>query len=205
MSIFLAVDIDDTLCESAALIMERVHEEFGHPDGLTVEELRETYNQPGLVGGWEDEKIQLKVAEYFNNPDFLVGLPRIEGAVEGLYKLKAIFGLGAYITSRPEALRKPTEDWLKKNDFPPAPVWMRDIHQKAPNWKVLELDKKVDGRTALIDDTLEAFEGIDSIQKVAGVWFNRFHLEKQLPDKVKEVESWNEAGLIDDFLKRWVS
>ncbi len=184
-----AVDIDDTLAETALHLMERMREQFGHD--LSPQDLRHTYHQPGLVPQWQTPHHQHVMAAWFNNRELLLNLKPVDQAQTVLSRLSAREAIVCYITSRQHELRETTQQWLATHAFPKAPLITRNEHERRVDWKIRLLRRDVPQVTHLIDDALTATPPVET--KVRLVWLNRCHqAPESVPPGVIEVSSWAE-------------
>lgn len=154
-----AIDIDDLLAPTALEVMQRMID-LGYFSEMNAKNLKEKYDQPGLVPQWLEKKAQEKINEILSDKIFLINLPVNK---EGLTFLReSNLKINCYITSRLNSVQKVTEKWLENNNFPKARVISRMENEKRQNWKLnylMENKIEVDG---LIDDNFYAFLGIKS-------------------------------------------
>lgn len=151
----LAVDIDDTLCDTAGTCIRLMFQEFGAPPGETWQSLLQKYRQPGRVEHWQDEAAQQWLEERLNDPDFLAGLSRIEEASAHLQKIAELVPISVYISSRLNHLQVPTQAWLRKHHFPDAPLVTRHPQVKQRHWKLDYLAEHYPSIWGLVDDDVD--------------------------------------------------
>jgi hypothetical protein len=152
----LAVDIDDTLCDTAGTCIRLMFQEFGAPPGETWQSLLQKYKQPNRVEYWQDEYSKQWLDERLNDPDFLIGLSRIEEAAANVRKIAEHVPITVYISSRLKQLHVPTQQWLKKHNFPSASLVTRDPQIKARHWKLDYLAEHYPSIWGLVDDDVDA-------------------------------------------------
>lgn len=191
----LALDIDDTLSETAHTCMNRLVEAYGKPQQKSVRVLLKEYGQPNKVPFWQNEDSMGFVQRNLNDPDFLRGLPVIKGAVSTITKIDKIMPIRCYITSRPKALEKVTQLWLRSNGFPEAPVVGRNPSEFRVGWKGAYLEKHYPDLFGFVDDD------INNLSKKGPLWYqiwlNRHDTERPRNKNVVMVRRWTE-------LEQWV-
>ena len=190
----LAIDIDDTLSETALTCCRLIGEKFGLPDNISVEKILQKYNQPTNVPNWRVNKEVVNwLKNELNNPEFIGSLPAVAGARESLAIISERVPVKAYISSRLTHLNECSVNWLKENGFPPAPVILREDSIRDPNWKIKHLLAQKMSVYGIIDDTLEAFSDLKSDFKGKLFWLDRFNLLSQdIHHQVIRVKNWNE-------------
>ncbi len=123
----LAIDIDDTLSRTTKMFVEVLSEHFPPPRKITVAEAQRHYalhGSPIYWGGLPEAKgLRRSLAHDSGAHADLDVFPR---AVAGMRELYEEGLIGCYFTARSEDMRAVTEDWLHKNGFPDAPIFMRD-------------------------------------------------------------------------------
>ncbi len=157
----LAVDIDETLSGTVSHWIERMLEKFGNPENLSVKELIEKYRYTKHVPYWQQSEVLSWIDEQVHSDELHEELPLIEDANIILRKINEIIPVAAYITARPEVVRRGTERWLKKHRFPLAPVMCRPIdvpHDEGNKWKAGTLIALYPSIIGIIDDNAALLE-----------------------------------------------
>lgn len=150
----LVVDIDDTLSDTSAACAQKVAETFGasFPENETVETLLSKYAYPWRFPQWSNVEYQTYIQEILQNALFLEGIAPIKNAKVALEKLTKNFPLNFYLTSRPVATKKATENWLHSNGFPDAPVICRESEWIKFDWKLEYIAEYAPETIAFIDN-----------------------------------------------------
>lgn len=162
----LAVDIDETLSWTMGHWVERMMEKFGNPENLSVKEIIEKYRYTQNVPYWQEPAALAWVRENINSNEVQKELPLIEDADFYLKKIDKIIPITAYITIRPEAVREGTEHWLKKHDFPPAPIIYKPnevAHHDGNKWKAEVLQDLYPRVLGLIDDNAKLLDFLPAV------------------------------------------
>ncbi len=153
----IAVDIDDTLSVTTYYYFEKMLQLFGNPEQLTVNEAINRYRYSYNVPYWQNDDARIWISKHRDNPDTILNLPTMPGAIKFLSKINEICPVVAYITVREESVYEPTRAWLEKNGFPEATLLMRPTeleHKKGSAWKASQLLKKYPEAIGIIDDSL---------------------------------------------------
>jgi len=152
----LAVDIDDTLADTAGTCIRLMFQEFGAPPGETWETLLARYHQPDRVEAWKDTPASDWLQERLADPDFLLALESITEASQQISRIAEQVPISVYISSRLDTHQKTTEDWLKKHNFPPAPLVTRPDKVRERHWKLEYLAQHFPNIWGLVDDDIDA-------------------------------------------------
>src|SRR5690554_2508429 len=121
----LAIDIDDTLAETAVSCFTVIAEKYGIPEGMSLEKLVRQYRQPGQVPVWQTKEIQATIRSVLEDRDWLGQLPVVKGASQAVQYLHRYRPVAVYISSRFSRYQTLTQEWLDRHGFPPAPVTLR--------------------------------------------------------------------------------
>lgn len=183
-----AVDIDDTLAETALRCIEVVGEKFGFPEGLTAEQVLNMYHQPGAVPVWQTSEIQDLVRQRLQDPEWLLEVAEVPSAVKVLQKLQAEIPVSCYVTSRLSDLQAVTETWLHRHGFPSARVVTRTT-QTRPDWKLEFLANEYPLSYGLIDNELGFLPIKATPYQGRLFWFNRSQAPTTNSDLV-EFSDW---------------
>jgi hypothetical protein len=153
----LALDVDDTLAATGAYWAKKLHEKFGSEENLTLEETLEKYVLPTNVPYWmQGEPLAWMDSMVLSN-EFTETLPLTENVHAMVQKINTIVPVVAYITARPEIVRDGTMRWLKKHNFPDAPLVLRSTDTPlhgASVWKSKILHELYPHVTGIIDDNI---------------------------------------------------
>lgn len=189
----LAIDIDDTLADTAYTIMAQMSQKFGVPEEIeNIQELMRVYFQPGEVTYWHQPSASEWLFKTYNDPLFIGKLPVIPEAVYGVNQLLTSYQIDCYITSRPPHLYDASKAWISLHGFPEAPVVVRPLLESRPNWKLRFLSTRQTPVWGLIDDDPQAFlkPPLKSPQHL--YWFNRFWRKTSLINNLSVATSWPE-------------
>lgn len=168
----LAVDIDETLSFTIGHLVTKLQENFGNPENLSVKEIIEKYRYTQNVPYWQHAEAQKWIDKEIHSNELQENLPLIEDADVYLRKINEIIPIVAYITVRPQSVTAGTEIWLKKHNFPLAPIIARppSIKHTAGNaWKAGILQQLYPQILGIIDDNAKLLEFLD--QNYKGVIF----------------------------------
>jgi hypothetical protein len=195
----IAVDIDDTLCETALTCMELMQSRFGSTSNTTGLELLRRYRQPGNVPEWQAANAQTWLAAQLHDENFLLSLPEVPDARASMKAIAQSLPIACYITSRVHSLQMVTEQWLQYHDFPEAPVITRDPAVHSPGWKLQYLAKLFSSLYAVIDNEKSTLETKTELAIYVRILFDRFSENKQAQSQVDGQEisvfsSWSEIG-----------
>lgn len=185
MKKYLAVDIDDTLAETAKTVMELLHQSFGDDTSSSPESLLKNHRQPSDVKIWQTEEARSFVTQLLHSEKFLLSLSPIHKSQETLQVLAQNGADIWYITSRLETFQNVTQLWLEKNMFPKGKLTCRSIHEQRHNWKLHTLSKNVafgSSESVFIDDTVEAFSPIPPTYQGSFVLLNRWQQVSFVPN-----------------------
>lgn len=77
------------------------------------------------VPGWQTEEAKKHISDALDSDEFNEAIALLHESNVMVNKLIKIVPVVAYITARPDNVRKGTENWLAKHGFPKAPVILR--------------------------------------------------------------------------------
>ncbi len=157
----LAVDIDETLSWTIGYWIEEMQNKFGNPENLTVKEMAEKYRYTQNVPYWQHAEVLEWIDEKINSNETQEDLPLIEGSSAYLNRINQIIPVAAYITIRPERVLEGTNNWLKKHNFPIAPVICRPnelAHSNGNEWKAKVLEELYPKVLGIIDDNAKLLQ-----------------------------------------------
>lgn len=133
----IAIDVDGVLAEQVPLALDRLRNQ-GHRVSKTKEDIQR-WDEPLPEAGTDIERA---IVESLEDPEFVLGMEPVEGAVSGVQTLHEAGHELIVITHRPETSLEATEEWLSKHKLL---EYIDEIHGVA--------GPKVEGRAeVLIDD-----------------------------------------------------
>ncbi len=121
----IALDIDDTLAATNEIFFKVLYEKFGNPENLSVEEGLNKYSITHNVPYWQTDEVKKFMVDVRRSTDINISIPPTKDSVSAIKEISKEIECLCYLTARPESLRKLTEEWLRKNNFPDIPVIMR--------------------------------------------------------------------------------
>lgn len=151
----LALDIDDTLSLSIDNLVNEFFQKLGNPENLTAETLIKKYGHTNNVPYWQNEKDIRIIKEINNSIGFHKKLPLIKNANKIVQEINKTVPIVAYITARPVSIAQATTYWLKKHNFPYAPVISRPKNVKNEDggkWKAKVLRCLYPEILGIVDD-----------------------------------------------------
>lgn len=157
----LAVDIDETLSWTIGYWIEEMQNKFGNPENLTVKEMVEKYRYTQNIPYWQHAEVFEWIDEKINSNEIQEALPLIEGSSAYLNRINQIIPVVAYITVRPERVSEGTRNWLKKHNFPTAPIICRpnELGRSSWNeWKAKILEELYPRVLGIIDDNAKLLQ-----------------------------------------------
>lgn len=191
----LAIDIDDTLADTATTCFQVIYQKYGHLSGVSLPDLVRFYHQPGNVPAWQTSQIQESIRQTMEDPDWLRQLPQIVGAQATLNRLSTSIPVSLYISSRLTHHQHLTETWLQAQGFPVAPVKLRTSDMIRPDWKMAFLAATYPRTYGLIDNELGFLPVQQHNYQGRLLWFNRYHAPTLYPN-LQEFSDWQEIGRI---------
>ena len=151
----LALDIDDTLAISGDYWIKGIQKEFGNPENLSVEEVKQKYRYSYFAPYWNSKKVRLWEKSIRHSHDWHLQIPIINNANHIIEQIHQIIPIVAYLTARPKSVLKATQEWLTKHNFPKAPIIYRPKNVKLPislAWKAKVLEYMHPQILAMVDD-----------------------------------------------------
>lgn len=191
----LALDIDETLSLTVMRWVQLLQAEFGNPEQLTFQQVRDRYLYTANVPYWQSPEA-LAFHEHLRGDDVIhESMPVIEGAIQGARDLTSIIPIVLYPTVRPVSVVRGTEKWLKASGFPDAPVFARPHgipHSQGNAWKAGVLRSLypyvqgiVDDNPGLVDHLSPDYPG------VVFVYNNTDHPKRS--DRVIPCPTWDDV------------
>lgn len=160
---FIAVDIDETLCDTRRFWFTELSRLFGAPLNLSTDQLIEHFEYTDRVTMWQNPEAKSWLSEARCDSEIhRERLVPVVGAVQGMLSISEHFDI-VYMTMRPDTIIEATRDWLDSQQFPPgeivaSPAWLFDAER--PAWKGRELLARHPGVVGLIDDHPDVVEAI---------------------------------------------
>ena len=187
----LGVDIDETLSWTVGHWVKEMQKLFGNPEGLSVRKLVDKYTYTQNVPYWQSEKALKWMEEKRSSDEFQKQLPLIEDSNHFLNKINKIVPIAAYITIRPESVRKGTKHWLQKNNFPEAPIIFRPDNiptSEGNKWKAKVIEDLYPKIVGFIDDSPDVIESLSKNYKGFIFHYNKTPVNTSL--KVINCKDW---------------
>lgn len=188
----LALDIDETLSFTIKVVVEKLMEKLGNPEKLTAVEISKKYRHTNNIPYWQSDEATKILEDIIHSSEAQKDLPLIEGADKFVKEINKIIPVLAYITVRPKRVIHGTRFWLKKNNFPEAPIITkpRNIHRRNGNqWKAKVLEYLYPQIVGIVDDNpgLTNFFG----KKYKGVVYLYDNVETKRKDiNIIPCENW---------------
>jgi len=179
------VDLDDVLCETARLFVTVLEREFGKR--VPYEML--TDFDVGTTCGLEPHERE-ELYRRVHEPDALVGLAAIDGAVEKLTQWRAAGYEISIVTGRPPESYEPSLEWLARNRIPYESFLLVDKYSRYTTYQDNAL-------------SLEAFSArrfswaVEDSLPMANFLASRMHTPVTLLDR-----PWNRAASDPDMISR---
>lgn len=154
----IAIDIDDTLCETNCYYIRKIAWEFPHPDGISGEELSRMHDHVTKIPHYCRPEPMAEMTRWMESDEFQEEIPLIAGASSYVRSIHEKTPVAAYVTSRPESVRLGTVRWLQKNQFPDARLMMRPEaipFNERHRWKAEVLSDFEPDLDYIVDDSIE--------------------------------------------------
>jgi hypothetical protein len=151
----IALDIDDTLSWTCREWVSILFKEFGNPENLTSHEFAKKYRLLENAPYFQRADVLARCLEICVDESNYHSIRPIEEAGLAIQGLEHIVLIAAYLTARPESLRRATGEWLKKYGFPEAELIMNPHEfsiEKKGSWKQDALIKLYPRIAGIIDD-----------------------------------------------------
>jgi hypothetical protein len=187
----LGVDIDETLSWTVGHWTKEMQRLFGNPENLSVKELVDKYSYTQNVPYWQSNDALEWMEEKRKSNEFQKEIPLIKNSNHFLNKIDKIIPIVAYITIRPESVRKGTKHWLQKNNFPKAPIIFRP--NKTPTkmgnkWKARIIEELYPQVMGFIDDSPEVIKSLSKNYKGTIFHYNKIPIKTKL--RVINCKDW---------------
>ena len=151
----LALDIDETICDTRRYWFTELSRRFGAPQGGSIDELIAHYEYTTTVPEWQTPAAKAWLSAARTNDrihrELLAPIP---GAIEGARQLFERFDI-VYMTMRPDSIVTATREWIQSQGFPDgevvaSPSYLFDGER--PAWKGRELMGRYPQVIGLVDD-----------------------------------------------------
>jgi len=154
----LALDIDNTLSATNEHWVDHLVMRFGTPGfGLSQGALVSMLASQPCSQVWRSDEARSHIDFMKSDPDFqAVGIPVIDGAVQGVRDLHAVTPISCYMTVRPASSAVRTREWLLSHGFPDLPIYARPphvAHEDGNAWKGKLLQDSHPSVTGIVDDS----------------------------------------------------
>lgn len=151
----IIVDIDDTLADTSLALAGRLWGVAPLSSFVSHVEALKEWGMPDLVPEWRESTLfQDELAPLLDSEEFLLSLPKVEAAYQGVLELQKKTYVACYLTSRLTKMHAVTEEWLKLHHFPQAPVICRPPEIMARDWKLQYIPQHFPDTLAYIDNEL---------------------------------------------------
>jgi hypothetical protein len=191
----LALDIDETLSFTIGGLVDGLAKQFGNPENLTVEEMVKKYKHTDKIPYWQSKECDLLIDKILTDEKIQKDLPLIKNADSLANKVNKIIPIVSYITIRPRIIFEATKHWLRKNNFPKAPVILkpRNIDRKiGTKWKAKVLEYLYPEVLGIVDDNPSLVKNLSKSYK--GTIFLYDHTETDRKDiKVIPCNDWDQV------------
>lgn len=191
----IALDIDETLSDTAYDFFSKCIVEYGNPEELTIEELLAKYRYSYNVPYWPTKQDAEWVKNYFESNEIQKGIPLIDNSNEHVQNLAEIVPINKYVTARPEVVENGTRNWLDKHSFPDVEIILKPMSvnpEDGNKWKAGVLVDLYPEIIGIVDDNPGLIEFLPSDYK--GVVFLYNYSENYETDlNVISCENWIEV------------
>ena len=151
----IAVDIDETICDTRRFWFSELAQRFGKPIDVTIEQLIQRYEYTDRVEMWQTPGARKWLKDARFDPEIHRScLEPVRSARESLEYISRQFDV-IYMTMRPDTIVDATREWLQREQFPSgevlaSPAFLFD--RERPGWKGRELCARHPNVVGLIDD-----------------------------------------------------
>ncbi len=191
----LGVDIDETLAYTNGHWVSQMLLKFGNPEKLTGKEMIKKYVYMERVPYFQTKAASKMMDKFMHSNKFQETIPLIENSNHTLNKINKIVPIAAYITARPETVRRGTEKWLSKHGFPKAPVILKP--KKVPFeeknvWKAKALETLYPEIIGIIDDNPGLAGSLAGhYQGIVFLYDSDYHARKNI--KIVPCRTWDKV------------
>lgn len=151
----LALDIDETLSNTAETWLKDFFEKHGNPENLTPLQFIKKYLYIENAPYFQTPVVKKMLDDFCQSPLAYENLGLMENCKEVVNQINQIIPIAAYITMRPAAVLESTQKWLKKNNFPNAPIITRPNNlprEQSTSWKATVLEELYPNIIGIVDD-----------------------------------------------------
>ncbi|MFC1626692.1 hypothetical protein ACFL1P_00645 [Patescibacteria group bacterium] len=177
----LALDIDETLADTATYWIENLIKLFGIERNLTVLEIREQYHLADKVPEWQTDEALAWMEKARNSNAIQEELPLLRNADTIVNKIHEAIPIQAYITIRPRKVLQGTKKWLQKHGFPSAQIIARPEyidHKDGNKWKAEVLEHLYPEVLGIVDDSLRLIDHLSETYQGTVYLYNRKNHQK---------------------------
>lgn len=124
------MDIDNVLADTTVHFIRKMYHRFGAYNGMTIKEMVLRFRYIRNVPTWQHKSAVLYLNKLVHSKKLYLDLITITNANKTVQKINKFIPIVSYITTRPNNLLQITAEWLKKHNFPNAPIISRpdDLH-----------------------------------------------------------------------------
>lgn len=154
----IALDIDDTLSQTAEYCLDQLTKRFGNPANLSLPQIRAQYGMFQHVPQWNNPTAHDFMEELNNSPENLKNFPLLDGVHEALQQLQEKLPIACYLTARSEIMAGHTQEWLDRHGFPAAELICRPNEVsvlEGSKWKAGVLYDLSPHVVGLVDDNVQ--------------------------------------------------
>ena len=191
----LALDIDETLSFTIGGLVEGLAKEFGNPENLTVEEIVKKYKHTDKIPYWQNKECDLLIDKILTDEKIQKNLPLIKNADSLANKVNELIPIVSYITIRPRIIFEATKHWLKKNNFPKAPIILKpkNVPRRMGNkWKAKVLEYLYPEVLGIVDDNPSLVKNLSKGYKGTIFLYDQTKTERK-DIKVIPCKDWNQV------------
>jgi 5'(3')-deoxyribonucleotidase len=173
----IGVDIDSVVCEMVGPLLKRINKKYNtNFKRNDIKEWNWVFEANGLRIDGETE-----IHEAMDTLDFILNLPVITGAKEGIDRLsKKLLDEIIFITSRRTCLKEPTITWIRKN-FGDYKVHFTDDIEDSKNGYAVDV---------LIDDAAHHIESFAQKHRPAIVYDCPWNRNIRSNQYIKRAKDW---------------
>jgi len=149
------------LADTTVIFIEKIAHRFGTHNGMTVKEISSGFRYIRDIPSWQTKKIAIYLKELIHSEELYRNLVTIKNADHIIRKINELIPIICYITTRPNNIIPVTKKWLKKHNFPKAPIISRpdDLElNRRGKWKARVLEYLHPEVHSIIDDDPEILE-----------------------------------------------
>ncbi|MFA6065273.1 MAG: hypothetical protein WCW44_03800 [archaeon] len=179
----IALDIDETLSNTALHWFSSMIKLFGTPEKLTAKEMIIKYKYTKHVPYWQTKEAQEWLNSQRMSNNMQREIPLIKNSNHSVEKINKIIPIVAYLTVRPNSVEKGTKDWLLKHNFPVAKIICRPDNiafSDGNKWKAKMLTELYPKVLGIIDDNPELLTFLPTDYKGTIFVYGSEHIETKL-------------------------